>query len=404
MAVIGATGSGKSSLFLNLFAQDVARGDGVLYIDPLGDDAERAIDLIPRWRRNQVCYLNFADRAHPIALNILEDTAPDDRERLADNALSAMRAIWLDIGWGARMEEILRHALLALIETPGASLALLPRLLTDDRFRARIVPRLNNPLTRTFFGVRFERWRDAYREEAINPVLNKVETFLFSPIIRNVFGQSSSTLHFTHAMQHRRIIVVNLAKGVIGETAAHLAGALIVARVQSAGLERLNSTTGAMPDFHVLIDEAQDIVTDVIPALYSQARHYGVTLALATQYLAALTPKTRAALRANPAILVTFRPAADDAELLALEYNRLHQSFNPAALLALGLGQAAVRVAGHDARFVQFPPPPAPIGDANLVRQQSRRHYARAREQVEKRLEQLLAPELPERNLPPWHS
>jgi DNA helicase HerA-like ATPase len=163
MAIIGATGSGKTSLLLHIFAQDAERGDGVLYIDPLGDDAERALDLIPEHRRNQVCYFNVADRDHPVAMNILEDVAPDDRERLADNIVSAMRGIWADLGWGARMEQILRHSLVALIETRNASLVLLPRLLTDDAFRKRITARISNPVSRNFFQNRFEQWRRVSR-------------------------------------------------------------------------------------------------------------------------------------------------------------------------------------------------------------------------------------------------
>ena len=182
MLVLGATGSGKTSLLLNLFAQDAARGDGILYIDPLGDDAEHALGLIPAHRVNQVCYFNVADRDHPVALNVLEDVAPRERELVADHVVTAMRALWPDM-WGPRMEQILRHGLLALIEEPNASLLLLPRLLTDDAYRRRVVGHCSNPLTRAFFERRFDQWRDTFREEAIDPVLNKVETFLFSPII-----------------------------------------------------------------------------------------------------------------------------------------------------------------------------------------------------------------------------
>ena len=394
MAIIGATGSGKTSLLLNMFAQDVARGDGVLYIDPLGDDAERALSLIPKRRANQVCYLNFADRDHPLAMNVLEDVAPDDRELLADNVVSAMRAIWHE-SWGVRMEQILRHALLALIETPNASLVLLPRLLNDDDFRQRIVARVTNPLTRQFLGVRFERWRDTEREIAIDPVLNKLETFLFSPVVRNVLGQARSTLDFRHEMARRHVVIANLSKASIGDTAAHLMGALLVARVQAAGLARLRNTAQSHPDFHLIIDEAQDIVTDIIPTLLSQARHYGVTLALATQYLAGLSDKTQAALRGNPETLVVFRPGGPDAELLAPEFNRLHQDFNPTALLQLPRGQAAIRIAGDDVRVIALPPAPSGLGHQELMRKQSRRHYGANRSTVEPLINKLLCQTLP---------
>ena len=389
MAVIGATGSGKSSLLLNLFAQDCARGDGVLYIDPLGDDAERALDLIPPERRNQVCYFNVADREHPVALYILEDVAPDDRERLADDVVSAMRGIWHE-SWGARMEQILRHALVALIEMPNASLVLLPRLLVDDDFRKRIVSRSSNPLTQTFFGRRFDAWRDTYREEAIDPVLNKVDAFLFSPIVRNSLGQAASTLDFVHEMAHRHIVIANLSKGVIGDTAAHLLGALLIARVQSAGLARIAHAPETRPDFHLIIDEAHDFSAQAIPSLLSQARHYGVTLTLATQYLAALPEKTQAALLANPATLVAFRVASSDAGLLASEFDRPQQAFSPHRLMELGRGEAMVRRAGMGSDFCALPPPPDGYGASTLMRLQSRRHYGTSRNTVEPRINKLI--------------
>ena len=395
MAIIGATGSGKSSLLLNLFAQDAARGDGILYIDPLGDDAEQMLGLIPEWRRNQVCYLNFADREYPVAMNVLEDVAPDDRELHVDNIVSTMHGIWRDLGWGARMEEILRHSLRALIETPNASLVLLPRLLTDNEFRARIVSRVSNPLTQRFFTARFNEWRSTYQDEAINPVLNKAETFLFSPLVRNVLGQACSTLDFRHEMAHRHIVIANLAKGVIGETNAYLIGGLLIALVQAAGLARMQLPIENQPLFHMLIDEGHDFAVDKIPSLYSQARHYGVTLALATQFLKGLPEKTEAAMRTNPATLVVFRPGAEDAKLLAPEFDRLHQGFNSTALLQLTRGEAMVRVAGGDVRHMHLPPPPDSLGHEELMRRQSRRHYGTARNTVEPLINRLLAGNLP---------
>ena len=218
---------------LNILAQDIARGDGVLLLDPHGDLAERALTLVPRERSNEVCYFNFADRTHAVGFNVLEDVDPDARSLVVDGVVSAWRAIWPDM-WGPRLEQILRHSAAALLEMPNASLVLMPRLLTDDDFRARVVARVSNPLTRSFFDRRFDAWRDTFRDEAIDPVLNKVDAFLFSDAIRNSIGQARSTLHLEHAMDRGRIVICNLAKGVIGETPAYLMGALILARVQAA--------------------------------------------------------------------------------------------------------------------------------------------------------------------------
>ena len=192
MAIFGSTGVGKTTFLLNIVGQDIARGDGLLVIDPHGDFAERVLTLVPPSRNNQVCYVNLTDSAYPVGFNILEDPGPDRRAVVADGVVSGMRAIWTDM-WGPRLEQVLRHSIMALIETPNASLALLPRLLTDVDFRARVLSRVTNPLTRTFFEQRFNTWRDDYREQAIDPVLNKIDAFLFSPAILNVIGQAKST-------------------------------------------------------------------------------------------------------------------------------------------------------------------------------------------------------------------
>ncbi len=305
MAIFGSTGVGKTTLLLNIVAQDIARGDGLLLIDPHGGFAERALLLVPRHRNNQVCYFNLTDRDYPVGFNVLEDVAPGDRAVLADGIVSGMRAIWTDM-WGPRLEQILRHSAEALIETPNASLALLPRLLTDSGFRARIVSRVTNPLTRAFFERQFESWRDSYREEATAPVLNKVDAFLFSPAILNVVGQGRSTLHFEQAMQRRRVVIANLARGIIGETASRLMGALLLARVQAAGMARAALPEQARVPFHIIIDEAQLFGTDVIAHLLSEARKYGLSLTLATQFMAGLSEKTRAAIMGNVAATSSF--------------------------------------------------------------------------------------------------
>ena len=178
-AIVGATGSGKSTLLRHIAAQDMARGDGLLLIDAHGDLAEAVLSDVEPRRHNHVCFLSAADLSHPVSLNVLEGTHPDDRAVAVDGVVSAMRAIWHD-SWGARMENVLRHACTALIETPNASLVLLPRLLMDDGFRERIVPRVSDPFSRAFFDKRFEKWRETYRDEVIEPVLNKTEAFLIA--------------------------------------------------------------------------------------------------------------------------------------------------------------------------------------------------------------------------------
>lgn len=387
VAILGATGVGKSTLLRRITAQDIARGDGLLLIDPHGALAEEVLRDIPAWRRNHVCYLNPSDLSFPVGLNVLEDVDADARAAAVDAVVAAMRGIWHE-SWGPRLELILRHAATALTETPNASLILLPRLLTDDAFRERVVSRLSTPLTRAFFDDRFDAWRDAFRSEAIEPVLNKVEAFLSFPALRNVVGQSRSTLHFQHAMDQRRIVIANLGKGVLGESAAHLLGALLIARVQTAGMAR--GAQADNPDFHLIIDEAQNFGADGVATLLSEARKFNVSLVLATQHLAGLNDRTRAALLGNAGTLICYRVGSDDAAALAPEFDALHRAFNPQALRDLGRGEAFLRTPTEDAVRILIAPLPPGDGDHEAVKRQSSRHYGVPRTRVESRINRAL--------------
>jgi energy-coupling factor transporter ATP-binding protein EcfA2 len=388
IAVIGATGSGKSTLIRHIARQDIARGDGLLLLDPHGDLAEAVLCDVPSSRRNHVCYLNCAELEYPVGINVLEDTIPDDRARAVDGLVAAMRSIWYE-SWGPRLELILRHACTALIETQNASLVLIPRLLTDDEFRARIVPRLSNHEARTFFGTRFEQWRDSFRDEAIDPVLNKVESFLAFPTIKNILGQGRSTLHLPYAMQEGRIVIANLATGSVGETAARLFGALLLAHLRAAAMARASIPPSERRPFHLYADEAHTFGPASIARLLSETRKFSLSIVLVTQFLDALTDSTRAALLGNAATLAVFRSNPNDAEILARSFNRPHQEFNPYALQVLEDGHAMVSAPGAEPALIAIPPPQA-VGSTESVKRQSRQHYGRPRAEVEEKVARAL--------------
>ena len=379
LAIIGATGSGKSTLLRHIAAQDMARGDGLLLVDAHGDLAEAVLSDVEPRRHNHCCYLSAADFNHPVGFNVLEDTHPDDRAMAVDGVVSAMHAIWHE-SWGARMENVLRHACTVLIETPNASIALIPRLLMDDTFRERTAPRVSAPYTREFFDKRFEKWRETYRDEVIEPVLNKTEAFLAFPSIRHILGQARSTVHFSHAMQHGRIVIANLASGIVGETAARLFGALLIAQLRSAAMARARLPIDERRPFHVLLDEAQAYGSLAVVNLLSETRKYATSVVVATQFLDALGETTRAALLGNAGTLAVFRCSPADAMLLAPHFDELHQTFNPVALQSVATGEAWV-----NGTLVKVPAP-RPVGSTEIVRKQSRLHYGNPRDRVERNI------------------
>ena len=384
IAILGASGSGKSTLLEWLAGQDAARDDGLLVLDVSGALAEAVLAHVPARRNNHVCVLDIGDVDFPVGLNLVEDTHPDARAVVADAVVAAMRSIWHE-SWGPRLETILRHSVTALIETPSASLVLLPKLLTDTDFRASVVARVSDPFTRNFFTQQFDHWRDAFRDEAIVSVLNKVESFLAFPHIRNILGQGRSTLHLDQAMSRGRIVIVNLSKTQIGETAARLMGALILANIVS------KLSLGQGRDFHLLIDEAHNFGgTQTLSVLLQESRKFKVSCTVITQHLAALSEATRAALLGNAHTLCCYRLGPEDAALLAPAFDRAQQAFNPYTLQHLERGEAIVRIGGDDASLVRIPVPPPGGGNVAAIKKQSRLHYGVPRERVERNISRVL--------------
>ena len=191
-------------------------------------------------------------------------------------------------------------------------------------------------------------------------------------------------------MEKQRVVIANLARGIIGETPSNLMGALLLARVQAAGMARASLPPEARTPFHIIIDEVQLFGTEVIAQILSEARKYGLSLTMATQFMAGLSEKTRAAVMGNVAALVVFRVGHEDAVVLAPEFDRPHQAFNPYALRQLPRGEAMVRISSAEGQLVEMYPDPPACGSAERVKQQSRIHYGQPRDQVEERLQRLL--------------
>ena len=219
-------------------------------------------------------------------------------------------------------------------------------------------------------------------------MLNKVDAFLSFPALRNSLGQARSTLHFAHAMNQGRLVIANLNKGALGASAANLLGALLLARVQTAGMSR-GQHGGGMRDFHVIIDEAQNFA-DLITTLLTEGRKFGLSVTAATQHLAGLDAVARAALLGNAGTLIVYRVSSADAAELAPEFDRLHTDFNPRALTGLDRGQAIGRSPSQDTTHLSIEPLPELVAGADRVKRQSRRHYGVSRTLVEDRITRAL--------------
>ncbi|MFL6139625.1 MAG: type IV secretory system conjugative DNA transfer family protein [Frankiaceae bacterium] len=386
--VVGPTGVGKSTLLANLIAQDMAAGAGVVVIDPKADLVADVLDRVPAGRVSDVIVVDPSDDERPVGLDLLG--AGGAPELAVEQVVSVMHSLFRAF-WGPRTDDILRSALLTLVHEPDLTLCEVPLLLTDASFRRRLVGRVDDPVGLGPFWGWYEGLSDAERAQAIGPVMNKLRAFLLRRRIRHLVGQSAPAFDLDRALAERRIVLVALSKGLLGEESAALLGSLVVARLWQAVQRRAALPPHERPTVYAHIDEVSDYLHLPTPIddLLAQARGLGLALTLAHQHLGQLTPALRQGMLANARSRVIFQPAADDAHRLARE---LAPYLNAADLQGLGSHEIVIQVSTGAA---VAPPatgrtlPPAPVtGLAAAARAHSRRAYGADREAVEAALRQ----------------
>jgi hypothetical protein len=382
--VIGPTGTGKSTLLLGLITQDMEAWRGVVVVDPKGDLVADVLDRVPAGRTGDVVILDPADDERPVGMNVLARPG-DSPELVADQVVSIFHDLYRD-SWGPRTDDILRAALLTLTGVPGMTLAEVPLLLTDPGFRRPLVGRVNDPVALGPFWGWYDGLSDGERTQAIGPVMNKLRTFLLRRRLRNILGQADPVFDFDQALAGRAIVLVPLAKGLLGEEAAALLGSLVVTRLWQAVQARASMAAADRPLTFAYIDEFQDYqhLPAGVESILAQARSLGLGLTLAHQHLGQLPPSVREAVLANARSRVIFQAAASDAHALARE---LAPRVSAADLQGLGRYEvvASLSAGGQVASPVTGAtlPAPAATGQAAVVRLRSRGYYGTRRAEVE---------------------
>jgi hypothetical protein len=320
MYIIGKTGTGKSTLIENMVISDIKAGYGLALIDPHGDLAEDVLDYVPQRRIEDVIYFNPADTEYPIPFNPLENVHPDYHHLVTSGLISVFKKVWSEF-WGPRLEHILRHSILTLLEYPGSTLLDIPRLLTNKDFRDIVLQNVNHQQVKEFWLFEFDKYSAWLRSEAISPILNKVGQFLTSKPLRNIVGQKKNTFRFRKVMDEGKIFIANLAKGKIGEDNCSLLGAMLVTQIQLAALSRANIPENKRRGFYLYVDEMHNFVTLSFADILSEARKYGLNLILSHQYIEQLDEKIKAAIFGNVGTIISFRVGAEDARYLAREFH-----------------------------------------------------------------------------------
>lgn len=322
--IIGKTGGGKTTLMENMIIDDILAGHGVGIIDPHGDFAEKLLEYIPKSRMDDVVYFNPADVDFPVGFNPLEQVTDEHRHLVSASMMGVFKKIWID-AWSARMEYILGNTILALLEYPGATLLGIMRMLGDKNYRNKIVSNLTDPVIKSFWTNEFAKYSQKFETEATAAIQNKVGQFISNPLIRNIIGQSHSSINMRRIMDEGKIFVANLSKGRIGEDNSALLGAMLITKMQLAAMSRVNIPEEERKDYYLYIDEFQNFSTDSFASILSEARKYRLSLILAHQYIAQLTTTggstvVRDAIFGNVGTLITFRIGAEDAEFLEREF------------------------------------------------------------------------------------
>lgn len=329
--VVGQTGTGKSTLLASLARRDLMAGRGFCFIDPHGDVVERLAQDAVRCGRPDVTYWNVPDPASPYGYNPLRFVRKDKIPLAVSGVLEAMRKLWAD-AWGVRMEHILRNALYALFERPGSTIADVLRLLGEEGFRKEVAASLANEPVRLFWQKEFSRYSFGYRSDGIAPVQNKIGAFLADPMLRRILTEPQEDLHLRAIMDRGGVLLVNLAKGQVGEDSANLLGSLLVSTIGLAAFSRADIAAASRRPFALFIDEFQNFTTLSIATMASELRKYGISLVLAHQHLAQLEPDVRHAVLGNVGTLIAFRTGAEDARHFASEFSPVFTADNLTAL------------------------------------------------------------------------
>jgi hypothetical protein len=318
LLALGKTGTGKTTMLRNLILHDVSAGEGLFVLDPHGDLSNDILDHLPPWRSRDLIYLNAADRDFPIAFNLLHGHNRDDAPLVASTIVGAVRHLWAE-SWGPRLEYFLYSAVAALAECQNTTLLGVHRLFSDERYREWVVKQVTDPAVKKFW-IEFENYDKRFLTEALSPIENKIGRLLMSPISRNVLGQIPRALDPRTIMDRRQILLVNLAKGRIGEDQANLLGSLLLSQFEQAALSRSDMPLEDRAPFVLVVDEFQSFLTGSFNSLLSETRKYGLSITLSTQFLANVREEIRHAVLGNVGNLVSFRVGATDAQVLEREF------------------------------------------------------------------------------------
>ncbi len=326
MYVIGQTGTGKTVFLKNMIIQDIKNGDGVCFIDPHGNDIQDILANIPPERIDDVIYFDPAYTARPMGLNLLEydERYPEQKIFVINELLAIFNKLFdMKVAGGPAFEQYFRNAAGLVMEDPasGSTLLEIGRILSDKKFRDLKLSRCKNPIIKQFWENAEKTTGEASMANFVPYITNKFDVFISNDVMRPVIAQQESVLNFRDIMDNKKILLVNLSKGRLGDINSHLIGLLLVGKITMAALSRVDIIgKGPVNDFYMYIDEFQNVTTDSINTILSEARKYRLSLTVAHQYIEQLDEGIKNAVFGNVGSMVVHRVSPENAEVFAKQF------------------------------------------------------------------------------------
>lgn len=382
--VVGKSGTGKSKLLELLIKDDILSGQGTGVLDPHGDLVDSILKVIPKERAQDVILFDPSDMEYPIAFNPLETVAPEFRVRITLGFIEIFKKLF-GANWTPRLEHVLRYTTLALLDSENTTILSILKMLSDKNYRQKIVSRIQDSVVKNFWVNEFASWSEKFDNEAITPLLNKVGQFVSTSLIRNIVGQPKNAINIREIMDGRKILLMKISKGYLGEENAQLIGAMIITKIQQAAMARSDTAEEERRDFYLYCDEFQYFATDTFAEILSEARKYHLNITMAHQYMGQMTEIVRTTVFGNVGAMINFRVGAEDAAIMEQEYTPI---FKVRDIINLGVQEIYMKMSvdgemreAFSARTLKMEYPKENF--AKEIIDQSREKYTRTREDVE---------------------
>lgn len=414
MYVIGQTGTGKTTLLKNMIVQDIRNGAGLCMIDPHGVDIVDILGSIPPERYKDVIYFDPGYTERPMALNMLEydPRFPDQKTFVVNELFSIFQKLYSNVpeSMGPMFEQYFRNAAMLVIEDPetGSTLLDVSRIFTNKQFRDLKISKCKNPVVKEFWTeIATKTSGEASLANFAPYITNKFDIFLANEIMRPIVSQEKSAFDFREIMDSQKILLVNLAKGKLGDINANLIGLIMVGKILMAALSRVDLVGTKFSPFYLYIDEFQNVTTNSIATILSEARKYGLGLNIAHQFIAQLQDDIRDAVFGNVGSIATFRLGADDAEYLEKQFEPVFSAYD---IMNVDNRKAYIKMLA-DGRPVKpfsietLPPPPTNMEVVKALKEASYQKYGGNRAEIEAQIrkkyevEKPKMPEFPTRTL-----